>query len=143
MQGQTLLFEMAAPAPRLADELDDMPVKKTKKKSARPVGDITAKRHKGNERSAEAYEKNKGHFTKQQQRIIDLLKERGAEGLIAHEAARLLNIPIASASARFSELKAMEAIVITELQRQTQYGNAADVCVLPEFLAEANKKARQ
>jgi hypothetical protein len=114
---------------------------KQRRKPGKTGGDITKNRHKGNARSEAAYEKNKDHFTRQQQRILDLLFDRGALGLIAHEAARLLSIPIASASARFSELKAVEAIAVSDLQRETQYGNRADVCVLPQFLEEANKKA--
>jgi hypothetical protein len=139
---QTILFE-TSPIPTGIQAPEKTRVQKTQKKSRKPQGDICANRHKRNARSVEAYEKNKSHFTKQELRILDLLAERKAEGLIAHEAARLLNIPIASASARFSELKAADAIVESKLRRETQYGNRADVCVLPEYLEEANAKAAE
>lgn len=100
--------------------------------------DITRGRHRGNAMSEAANEAIAPHKKKLRKLVEEFFLLRGARGATTFEVKNALHIPYTTASARISELKMVDKVLVyTDMRRPTENASAA-VLIHKSFVQKAD-----
>jgi hypothetical protein len=90
--------------------------------------DITVSRHRGAETSREAFQATTPKARQRQaDQVLEYIKSCGAAGATCEEASMFLDIAYTAASARLTQLQAIEAVWFGQEKRPTTRGRNARV----------------
>ena len=79
------------------------------------IGDITAKKHRDNPASVDAYKR--GDKAADRKKVLWLIKDAGWYGMTSKEVSKAMGKPLNAVSGRCSELRAQALVMPTDRRR--------------------------